>query len=196
MVSKKTNQSSPEISEFSYELKIPKDRVAVLIGKKGEVKKSIESETHSRLKIDSKEGDVVLNGKDSIGLYTAREIVHAIGRGFNPEVAQLLLRQDYMMDIINLDDYATTKNSMIRLKGRVIGSEGKSRRVIEELTQTNICIYGKTIAIIGEITNVTVAKSAIEKLLQGGMHSGVYHELEQKRREMRLRKAQEFDLNP
>ena len=34
--------------EYSYELKIPKDRVAVLIGKDGEVKKSIEEDTKSK----------------------------------------------------------------------------------------------------------------------------------------------------
>ena len=35
--------------EFSYELKIPKERVAVLIGKKGEIKKRIEDETSSKI---------------------------------------------------------------------------------------------------------------------------------------------------
>ncbi|MCX6707311.1 MAG: KH domain-containing protein [Candidatus Woesearchaeota archaeon] len=45
-----------EDMEYSYDIKIPKDRVAVLIGKKGEVKKEIEECTKSKIKIDSKEG--------------------------------------------------------------------------------------------------------------------------------------------
>ena len=84
------------------------------------------------------------------------------------------------METIDLRDYAATKNAMLRLKGRVIGTEGKSRRVIEELTETHISVYGKTISVVGEIANVGIAKNAIEKLLEGGMHAGVYHELEKK----------------
>ncbi len=196
MTSKKSEDITSEKDlEFSYELKIPKDRVAVLIGKHGEIKKRLEETAKVGLKIDSKEGDVIITGNDSIGLYTAKEVVHAIARGFNPNIANLLLKQDYMMETIDLRDYAATKNAMLRLKGRVIGTEGKSRRVIEELTETHISVYGKTISVVGEIANVGIAKNAIEKLLEGGMHAGVYHELEKKRREMKLRKVEEtFDL--
>lgn len=187
--------TSEEDLEFSYELKIPKERVAVLIGKKGETKKKIEETAKVKLKIDSEEGDVIISGKDSIGLYSAREIVHAIARGFNPDLALQLLKHDYMMETIDLRDYAPSKNAMMRLKGRVIGMEGKSRRVIEELTETHISVYGKTISIIGEITLVGVAKNAVEKLLEGGMHAGVFRELEKKRRDMKLRRIeQSFDV--
>ena len=47
------------------ELKIPLDRVAVLIGKDGEVKKEIEVRMRVRLEVDSKEGDVIIEGEDS-----------------------------------------------------------------------------------------------------------------------------------
>ena len=200
MTSKKTKitskpaeetKQSIDLTQFSYDLKVPKERVAVLIGKEGSVKKRIEEATNCKLQIDSKEGDVFISGKDSIGLYEAREVIRAIARGFNPDIACLLLKQDYMLDTLDLRDYAPTKNAQIRLKGRVIGSEGKSRRVIEELTETHISVYGKTIAIVGEITMVGIAKNAIQKLLEGGMHAGVFKELEKKRRDMRLRKIEE-----
>jgi ribosomal RNA assembly protein len=195
MTSQKQNKipsaEDQEVVEFSYDLKVPKERIAVLIGKKGEIKRRLEEATNSKLDIDSKEGDVIITGKDSIGLYTVREIVRAIARGFNPEIATLLLKQEYMLEVIDMRDYADTKNSELRLKGRVIGSEGKSRRIIEELTQTHISVYGKTVSIIGEIMNVGIAKTAIEKLLEGGMHAGVFHELEKKRKDMKLRTIQE-----
>ena len=180
-----------ELQEFSYDLKVPKDRVAVLIGKGGQVKKQLEEATHSKLRIDSQEGDVFITGKDSIGLFEAREVIRAIARGFNPEIANLLLKQDYMFDVIDLLDYAPTKNGQLRLKGRVIGQEGKARRIIEDLTDTHISVYGKTISIIGEIASVGIAKRAIERLLEGGMHAGVFKELEGKRRDMKLRKIHE-----
>lgn len=187
--------SQEDLPEFSYELKIPKERIAVLIGKKGEVKKDLEQETKSKIKIDSDEGDVVIRGKDSLGLYTAREVIHAIGRGFNPDVAKLLLKPDYSFELVDVSDYADTKNSMIRLRGRVIGEDGKARRIIEQLTETNICVFGKTVGIIGEIANVSIAKRAIESLLQGSMHAGIYRDLEKKRSDLKLKKMEEsFNL--
>lgn len=173
--------------EYSYELKIPKERVAVLIGRKGEVKNSIESATKSRMDIDSKEGDVIIKGSDSLGMFSAREVVKAIGRGFNPEIAMLLLKQDYCFELINLTDYSgKSKNKLERIKGRVIGADGKTRRTIEMLTETDISIYGKTIGMIGLAENVNLARKAVEQLLEGSQHSGVYRWLERKRKDLKM----------
>lgn len=175
--------------EFSYELKIPKERVAVLIGKEGEVKKALEDDTHTRIKIDSKEGDVFVYGKDALGLYSCREIIIAIGRGFNPDLAKLLLKNDYIFEMVNLNEYTgKSKNTMLRLKGRVIGKEGKSRRLIEELSEAHISVYGKTIAIIGTPEEASMAKKAVEALLGGSTHANVYKWLEKRRRELKKRR--------
>lgn len=178
--------------EFHYELKIPKDRIAVLIGKKGEVKRDIEEYTETRLKVDSTEGDVLIYGDDALGLFNAREMVRAISRGFNPEYARLLLKGDYSLEIINIRDYVgDSQKKSIRLKGRVIGQEGKARRTIEALTETYITIYGKTIAILGYPESVAHARKAIESLLAGSPHSHVYKWLENKRRENKRNFMQE-----
>lgn len=172
--------------EYQYEIKIPKDRIAVLIGKKGEVKKELEEATKSKLTIDSNEGDVFIKGKDSVGLFTAREIIQAIGRGFNPEVAMKLLKQDYCFELINLQDYCgKSKNDLVRIKSRLIGSEGKTRVTVENLTETSISIYGKTVSVIGLIENTGFAKQALEMIIKGSPHSSVYNFLEKKRRELK-----------
>lgn len=175
------------MTEYSYGIKIPKERIAVLIGRKGETKKQIEKATKTTLKVDSEEGDVSLLGEDALGLYTAIEIVNAVGRGFNPEVAQFLLKGDYVFEQINLNDIAKTKSHFTRLKGRLIGSDGKCRRLMEELSETHICVYGKTVSIIGESENVSVAKRAIESIIRGSPHSSVYTWLEKKRRDIKKR---------
>lgn len=173
--------------EFAYELKIPKERIAVVIGKSGAVKKQIEIGTSSTLHIDSEEGEVKLIGRDALGLYVAREIVRAIGRGFNPEIALFLLKSDYGLEQVNITDFADTPNDMKRLKGRVIGEEGKSRRLIEELTSCNISVYGKTVTILGNLEWLPSARRAVEALLSGSPHSTVYHWLEKRRKELRRR---------
>ena len=183
------------VEEYLYELKIPKERVAVLIGKNGQIKKEIESSTKTKIKVDSKEGDVFVSGTDALGLYNAREVIKAIGRGFNPDIAHLLLKPDYCFEIVSVADFAKSKDSEKRLKGRVIGSEGKSRKLIEELTESYISVYGKTISIISEPETSLIAKQAIEALLNGSTHANVYKWLEKKRREIKKKRLIGEDLN-
>ena len=181
---------NPEFGQFAYELKIPKDRIAVLIGTKGEMKRRIEEETSSNLSIDSKEGDVRITGDDSLGLFSAREIVKAIGRGFSPEVALQILKSDYAFEILNIADYVGKSDKTARrLKSRVIGTEGKTRTYIENTTETSLSVYGKTISIIGEAENVMLARRAIESLLAGATHASVYKWLERKRKELERQRA-------
>ena len=172
------------MDEFNYEIKIPEERVAVLIGKEGSTKKLIEEQTECSLDI-SKEGDVTIMGEDGLKLYTTKDIVKAIGRGFNPKIALLLLKTDYTFELIDMKDIAgKSKNTLERLKGRVIGKGGKSREEIERLTDTNITVYGKTIGIIGEQFQVSMARQAVSMLLQGSMHKTVFQFLEKKKKEV------------
>jgi ribosomal RNA assembly protein len=160
--------------EYSHTIKIPKDRIAVLIGVKGSEKRELEEWSSAKIHVDSNEGDVVIFGKDALKLYELREIIQAIARGFSPETASLLLKPDYMLEIINLKDY---------------GLDKPNRRVIEEITGTQLSVYGKTIGIIGECTGVTNAKRAIELLVKGSMHATVYKWLEDQRRKAKREEA-------
>ena len=172
--------------EYSYELKVPKNRVAVIIGKEGSMKKDIEESTKTKLDIDSKEGDVFVLGEDALGLYTAREIIKSIGRGFIADIAKLLRKRYYKLEIVDFSEFiGKSKDAIVRLKGRVIGKEGKSRRIIEELTGCSISVFGKTISIIGLPESVANARQAIESLLRGARHANVYKWLEKRRRELK-----------
>ncbi len=171
--------------EYAYDLKIPKERIAVLIGTKGEIKSRIEKETDSKIFIESKEGEVRIAGHDSLGLFTAREIIKAISRGFSPDIALQILKSDHVFELINISDYiGKSKKKALRLKARVIGTEGKSRKHIENVTETNLSVYGKTIGIIGEVEHVMLARRGIEDLLSGAAHTSVYKWLEKKKKEI------------
>ena len=168
--------------EYSFELKIPKDRIAVVIGTKGEDKKELEKDTKSKVEVDSKEGDILIKGSDPILTYALREVIRAIGYGHSPDTARLLLKQDYVNEIISLNDFTKHKNQMQRLKGRVIGTKGKSRSTIENLANCFISVYGKHISIIGEVESIDSAKKAVMMLLTGSNHSTVYKFLEKQRK--------------
>lgn len=178
------------MAEFGYQIKIPKERIAILIGKEGKIKREIEESTDTKLEIDSNEGDVMVSGEDALSLYSTREIIKAIGRGFNPDLAMLLLKQDYAFEVITLPD-ADKKNHLMRIKGRLIGTEGKTRRIIEEMTECYLSIYGKTVAIIGRSDTIHLARKAIEMILTGSPHSGVYQWLEKMHRQYKRREFEE-----
>jgi len=178
-------KDSKTMPEFAYTLRIPKDRIAVVIGTKGAEKRKLEHATGCKIEVDSKEGVVQIGGGEALSLYVCREIVLAIGRGFSPEVAQLLLKQDYGVELLSIKDFAKNEGEMIRLKGRVIGEDGKSRRTIEELTGVHITVYGKTIGLIGELEMLPLARKAVESLLSGQKHASVYKWLETRGKELR-----------
>lgn len=163
----------------SSQIRIPKERVSMLIGKKGSTKKQIEIKTHTRLKIDSKEGNVIISGDEGLDVYNTTNIVSAIARGFNPKIALLLTKENFVFEIVDIRDFSgKSKIKQIRIKSRVIGTKGKARRIIEGITATHLCVYGKTVGIIGEVEKVFIARRAVEMLLSGSRHSSVFSWLE------------------
>jgi len=170
---------------YSYELRIPKDRVAVLIGKKGSTKKLIEQKTKTKLKI-SASGDIVLKGEDNLALFVTQNIIKAIGRGFNPDIALTLLDENNLFEIIQIKEFTgKSQKKFTRVKARLIGTKGKAKKIMGQITNTEISIYGKTVSIIGPVENVGLAKRAIEKLLQGAPHGHVYKFIEAQKKDMK-----------
>ncbi len=172
---------------MEIELAIPEDRIGVLIGKEGEIKERIENETGCKLRIDSKTGVVKIQCEDPISFMRVQDVIKAIAHGFNPEVAMKLLQDDMMvLEIIDLSTYVSPKH-LERIKGRIIGKEGKMRKFIEDVLNVNVSVYGKTVAIIGDAESVGIAREAIEMLVEGAQHSTVQRFLERKRRELKMR---------
>lgn len=170
---------------YREELKIPKERIAILIGKKGETKRDLERRTKTKIQA-SKEGEVKISAEESFNTFLAMPVVKAIGRGFNPGIAILLVRDNYHLEIIDLRDFAKdSKKKMQRIRGRLIGTEGKSWKMLEKLTNTHIAVQGRTAAIIGLVEEVHIARQAIEKLVGGSPHSNVYHFIESQMRRLR-----------
>ena len=81
------------MEEFEYAIKIPKERVAVLIGKAGEVKKKIMQETGIEVDVDSKrehpsdildyfrpKSDIIEQGHMPLNLRNYLDKHHALNR--------------------------------------------------------------------------------------------------------------------
>lgn len=173
-----------------HTLKIPRNRVGSLIGPEGKTKQELEDRSGCRIYIESETGDVEIDDEhafEPVLSLKVRDVVRAIGRGFAPENAMRLFQDDTYLDLIDLTEYVGkgTKD-LERVRARIIGTGGKTRRSIEESTSANVSILGKTVGIIGEINEVAVAREAVEMLLGGAAHGTVYKFLERKRKELRL----------
>ena len=173
---------------------IPRERVGVLVGHAGDTKSTIEAKLSVDLKIDSPSGTVDIGVKpdapDPSGALQAKDIIIAIGRGFSPERAFRLFNEETALDIIDLHDFFGKNESEIRrIDGRIIGREGKSRRILEELTGASISVSGHTISIIGNYDAIAMAKDALEKLIKGRQHGTVYKFLKRRRQELKKEKA-------
>lgn len=168
-------------------LRLPKERVGVAIGPGGEVKREIERRSGAKITLDSETGEATIqSGENPLGVLQARDILNAIARGFSAERAFRLFDEDNYLEIIDIRDLiGKSEKALVRLKGRVIGEGGKTRRIIEETTGACMSIYGKNITLIGIPEQLSVAREAIEMLLRGVPHSAVYRFLERKRRELK-----------
>jgi ribosomal RNA assembly protein len=179
---------------FQHLIKVPDDRIGVLIGKNGRVKREIEDKCKVQIEIDSQNGDAVISSASAtlseMQPFKAIEIISAISRGFSPQRAYRLFDdEDLMLQIIDLKDYTgKSANAMDRMKGRLIGQSGKSRKTIEELSGVYMSVSGHSVALIGKYEEVRLANDAVTMILKGSTHKTVYTMLQDARRKNKLEK--------
>ena len=149
-----------------------------MIGSGGETKRMLESRTKCRISVEGNEVSVEGAPYDE---WVAKDVIAAVGRGFNPEKALLLLSEGSSFVLIDLDDFATTPKSVQTRKGRVIGESGRTRKFIERTSGAFISVYGDTVGVLGSFDSVEVAKKAVLMLVSGSNHSTVYKFLERSR---------------
>ncbi len=171
-------------------LRIPLERIGVLIGTRGEAKRHIEEKCGVNLEVDSESGSISValrpETTDPTEIFKAERVILAIGRGFSPKRAYELLDEDVMLEILDLRDYLGKPGlAMQRIKSRIIGERGKTRKIMEETTGAKVSVYGHTVAIIGGPDGFQAAKEAVIMLIQGRRHRTVYRFLHKKRQEIK-----------
>ena len=179
-------------------IRVPQDRVGAIIGPKGNTKRMIQKISGIKIDIDTEEGEVLIHDEvelaDPLMALKIMDVIKAIGRGFSPEKAFRLFEDDEYLEIIDLKEFVGGRNNQLsRIRGRIIGKDGKTRQIIEDLTGVYVTIYGNTVALIGNSVSLPVAKHAVELLLNGSEHATVYHYLESQRPRLRIAEMG-FDL--
>ncbi|MCW3983141.1 MAG: KH domain-containing protein [Candidatus Bathyarchaeota archaeon] len=182
-------------------VRIPKERVGILIGPEGKTKQYIEEKLGVNLDIET-EGSITITltekASDPSVLLRAKDVATAIGRGFTPETAFRLIRnEDDIFDMVDLRlIFGRSDSDIKRVKARIIGTEGKTRKLIEELSEADVVVYGHTVGIIGSFEQADTARNAVQMIVDGCQHHTVYKYLQRKRTELKKEKMELWKKPP
>jgi KH domain-containing protein len=138
------------------------------------VAKQLEKELNVAIKIKEKEVAVEGDAEDE---FIAEKVVEAILFGFPIEAALLIKKEEYISEVLNIKDY-THRKDLESIRARVIGSEGKTLRALNQLTDCYFEIKGNEVGIIGAPESIKTAHEALIMVIQGSKQANVYAFLE------------------
>ena len=178
---------------------IDRDRVGAVIGKRGSTKRMIEEAFNVRLEVDSESGTVTVRSEgpmSPIQLMKVRDVIRAISIGFTPEQALRLRDDDAYLEVVDLKEVSKSWRDMQRIKGRIIGEDGKTRRIIEEMTGATLVVGDREVGIIGDYEQVRMAREAVEQLIAGRPHRAVYEFLRVQQKLLKRRRMEMWEPGP
>ena len=142
-----------------------------------EVRKEIvklEKKLNVKISILSKR--VIIEG-NPLDEYEARIVLEAISFGFPAQIALSLKEEDILFRTLPIKHFTRRKNMEI-VRGRLIGTHGKTKQTIENLSNSRIIIKGNTVGIIGPAEEMDEVTTAFTNLIRGSKQSNVYKYLE------------------
>ncbi len=163
-------------------IKIPVERVGALLGAGGGTKKRLEELTEAKINVNE-DGEVEISGASAEEFFL-KDVIMAIGRGFAAPDAEKLLKDSYALEIIDLKKICKGENDLKRIRGRIIGEEGKMKGEIEAATECRISVYGWTVGIIAPHDTMGYAKKAVGKIVEGAQLASVFNDLAKYRKEI------------
>jgi ribosomal RNA assembly protein len=142
-------------------------------------------ERELKVKISNQGRNIFIDGPAENEYLTLR-IIEAINLGFSLEKALSLKNEEMILHIINIRD-VTRRKDLERIRARLIGSQGKTKNNMENLSDCLISIHDNMVGIIGEIGCINETIIAVKLIIQGSKQGNVYTRLEKKKKERRLK---------
>ena len=147
------------------------------IGKIKQDKAKLEKALKIKLSFSGKRAEIK---GDAISEYLCLEIIEAINLGFTAEQALLLCNEELIFEKINIKNITKRKDLGV-IRARIIGTKGKTRKYIQNLSDCFICLHDNTVGIIGRTDDIKKTIQAITSLIQGSKQSKVYSYLEREK---------------
>ncbi|MBS3084431.1 hypothetical protein J4411_00785 [Candidatus Pacearchaeota archaeon] len=132
-----------------------------------------------KVKIANSEKEVILEGSPE-DEFIATKVLDALGMGFSFSDALSIKKHELEFDILNIKDYARRGN-LVKIRGRIIGKNGKTLSTLSELTKCSLELKNNEIGIIGDPERIKPAIEAVIQIIQGSKHANVYKGLEKRK---------------
>lgn len=143
-----------------------------------EEKDFLERKLGIKIKVTGKK--VEIQG-EALNEYEASLVIEAINFGFPARTAVMVSEEDMVFKKVNIKEF-TRRKDMESVRGRVIGSEGRTKRTIENISGCEIFIKNNEVGIIGHVEDVEYSITALQNLIRGSKQSNVYNFLEKTRK--------------
>ena len=149
----------------------------VIVEQMSKVKKAVPAvENKVKVKIGFGKDGVTIKGSE-LNEYLVEKVMRAVDFGFDVEDALLLLSDDFVLEFIEVKEHTRRKN-LKDVRARLIGTGGKARKTIENLTGSVIVIHNNTVGVIVDADHLEAVVQGIESLIQGAKHGNVFAYLE------------------
>jgi ribosomal RNA assembly protein len=158
------------------QLYIPSERLKGLKKDKKELE-SLERICKCKISVGV-DDQMAVEGQDAFGEFTAKNVLHAYGRGFEMKVAELLAHDDCYFESLDLEMLLGNEKRIHRMKSRIIGESGRTKTYIESVSGAKLSIYGNTVSFIGSSLQINEAQTAVNTLIEGGTHKLAYLKME------------------
>jgi len=157
------------------------------------IKKATPSiENKVKIKISFGKDRVYVEGKE-LDEYLVSQIIQAIDFGFDVEDALLLMNDGFAMEFIDVKNHTRRKN-LKDVRARLIGTNGKAKKTMENLTGAVIVVNDNSVGVIVDSTHLDTTIQAIECLIQGSKHGNVFSYLEKHNSSRRIGKDDDLGL--
>mgnify|MGYP001273834400 CR=1 FL=1 len=136
------------------------------------------------IKLTNKGKNVFVNGPADKE-FVAIEVLEAINLGFSADRALELTRNGFMLQTVHIKDI-TKRHDLERVRARIIGTQGRTLKTLQNLTNCDLAMNDNEIGLIGPIQEMEDAVQAVTSLVQGSKQGNVYGRLERQRKKKGL----------
>jgi len=125
--------------------------------------------------------------------FVAEKVIDAMELGFMFHQAILIADEEFVLEKIHIKDL-TKRHDLSRIRARIIGTKGKTKEIIQNLSDCVICVHENTVGIIGLSENIKKAITALTALIQGKKQGKVYGFLEKERSKEKTQFGEDLGL--
>ena len=133
-------------------------------------------EERLNVKITNKAREVFIEGEPE-DEYIAEKVIEALNYGFEFKEAMLIKEEDFILEIMSIKNF-TRRSDLTRIRARIIGKQGKTKKTLAQLTKCFFQIKDNEVAILGDPEFIYNAQEAIKSLIKGSKQANVYKYLE------------------